>query len=213
MGMVFQTAHFALVERARYRPGETVLVTGASGGVGQAMVQLAKAMGAVVVAGIRKRDQEALARSSGADHLVDLGAPGLREALRDQVRAVTRGRGADIVLELVGGDVCDASVRALAWRGRLVVVGFAGGRIPEFKANYLLVKNIGVAGLQWSDYRDREPAWVARVQQEIFELRRVGRIGLRVVEERPIEEFATAMQRLEAGLVRGKMVLRTGRSR
>ncbi len=213
MGNVYQTAHFALVERASYRAGETVLVTGASGGVGQAAVQLAKAKGAVVIAGVRKKEHEALARANGADHVVDLGSPRLRDALREQVRAVTGGSGADIVLDQVGGDVFDASLRALAWRGRLIVVGFAGGRIPEIKANYLLVKNIAVIGFQWSDYRDRDPAWVQRVQQELFGLHVAGRIGLRVIEQHPLEEFVEAMQRFEAGRVQGKLVLTTRRSR
>lgn len=209
LGDAFQTAYFALVERAQLRQGESVLVTGASGGVGQAMVQLARARGARVLAGIRNRDHEALARANGADHVVDLGAPGLRDALREQVRAVTDGRGVDIILDQVGGDVFDASLRALAWCGRLVVVGFAGGRIPEVKVNYLLVKNIALVGFQWSDYRDRDPARVQRVQQELFALAAGGTIRVRAIEEWPLEEFATAMQRFEARLARGKVVLRT----
>lgn len=213
MGNAYQTAHFALVERARYEPGEVVLVTGASGGVGQAAVRLAKAKGAIVIAGVRRKEHEAPARADGAAHVVDLASPGLRDGLREQVRAVTGGRGADIVLDQVGGEVFDASLRALAWRGRAVVVGFAGGRVPEVKANYLLVKNIAVAGLQWSDYRDRDPAWVKRVQRELFALYQAGLIGPRVVERHPLEEFAPALQRFEAGLVHGKVVLTTGRSR
>jgi NADPH2:quinone reductase len=209
MGDAFQTAYFALVERAQLGPGESVLVTGASGGVGQAMVQLARARGARVLAGIRSRDHEALARANGADHVVDLGAPSLRDALRAQVRAVTDGRGVDVALDQVGGDVFDASLRAMAWCGRLVVVGFAGGRIPEVKANYLLVKNIAVVGFQWSDYRDRFPARVQQVQQELFALAAAATIGVRRIEEHSLEDFVTAMQRFEGRLARGKVVLRT----
>jgi NADPH2:quinone reductase len=129
--------------------------------------------------------------------------------LREQVRALTDGRGVDVVLDQVGGDVFDASLRALAWCGRLVVVGFAGGRIPEAKANYLLVKNIAVIGFQWADYRNRQPERVQRVQQELFALAAAGTIGVRHIEEHRLEDFVTAMQRFEGRLARGKVVLRT----
>ena len=210
-GNNYQTAHFALHERARYERGESVLVTGASGGVGQASVQLAKAVGATVLATARRADQAELARANGADHVIDVNVAHLRDALREQVRQATRGRGVDIVLDQVGGDVFDAALRALAWRGRMVVVGFAGGRIPEVRANYVLVKNITVTGLQWSDYRDREPARVARVQQEIFDLYAAGKVRPPVVGEYPLERFAEALERLEGGHVNGKLVLTTWR--
>jgi len=213
LGLAFQTAHFALLERGGYRPGEVVLVTGASGAVGQASVQLAKTAGAVVLAGVRNRAHAVLARANGADHVVDLGAPDLREALKNEVRPLTGGRGADVILDQVGGDVFDACLRALAWRGRLVVVGFAAGRIPEAKANYLLVKNVAVLGCQWSDYRDRDPSWVARVQQELFGLALERKLTMRVVEEHPFDAFATALDRVERGLVHGKAVLTMGRTR
>ena len=126
------------------RAGEIVLVTGASGGVGLAAVQIAKALGATVVAAVSTADKAEIAWRNGADHVIDVSVPNLRDGLRDQLRKATGGRGADVVIDQVGGDVFDASLRALAWSGRLVVVGFAGGRIPEVKANYLLVKNIAV---------------------------------------------------------------------
>jgi NADPH2:quinone reductase len=213
MGLAFQTAHFVFEERAPIRPGQTVLVTGASGGVGQATLQLARARGAIVLAGIRKREHETLALANGAHHIIDLGAPNLRDALREQVRGVTGGRGADLVVDQVGGDVFDASLRALAWSGRLVVVGFAAGRIPEVKANYLLVKNLSVIGYQWSDYRDRDPAWVQGAQQELFRLMLEGRIRVRNVEAFPLEKFAAAMQRLEGGSVNGRVVITTRSAR
>jgi NADPH2:quinone reductase len=211
MGLVFQTAHFALLDRAQYRMGESVLVTGAGGGVGLAAVQLAKALGATVLAGARRDEHKTLARASGADHVIDLAAPNLREALREQVRAATGGQGVDIVLEMVGGDVFDAALRALAWRGRLVVVGFAGGRIPELRANYLLVKNITVAGLQWSDYRERDAAWVRRVQQELFQLYETGKIRPHVMRHFPLEEAASALDLVRRGGVASKVVLTTSR--
>ena len=146
MGLVYQTAYFALVERGGYRSGETVLVHGAAGGVGLAAVQIAKGLGARVLAGVRSSAQADLARANGADAVIDLAGGNLRETIRAQVQAATGGQGADVILDPLGGDVFDASLRALAWCGRLVVIGFAAGRIPEVKANYLLVKNIAVSG-------------------------------------------------------------------
>jgi NADPH2:quinone reductase len=207
MGIVYQTAYFALMERGQYRAGERVLVTGAGGGVGVACVQLAKAMGATVLAGVSRPERVGPARAAGADAIIDLGRPDLRDSLRDQVRAATSGGMADIVLDAVGGDVFDAALRALAWRGRLVVIGFAAGRIPEVKANYLLVKNIAVAGLQWSDYRDREPARVAAVQQELFALLIAGKIAPPIMARLPLARCAEALALVAAGKVLGKIVL------
>ncbi len=211
MGLVYQTAHFALVERGAYRPGEVVLVNGAGGGVGLAAVQLAKALGATVLAGVRNERHAELARKGGADHVIRLDADNLRDSLRQQVHAVTNGRGADVVLDPVGGDAFDASLRTMAWRGRMVIIGFAAGRIPTIKANYLLVKNIAVSGLQWSDYRDRDPDWVRRVQTELFELYQAGKLRPAVMQSFPLEEFAAALKLVSDGKVQGKVVLTTGR--
>ena len=207
LGLACQTAHFALLARANYRRGETVLVTGASGGVGLAAVQIAKALGATVLAGVTSAEKGDLARRHGADHVIDLAAPDLRESLRAQVRAAVGERGADIVLDNVGGDVFDASLRALAWSGRLVVIGFASGRIPEAKANYLLVRNISVAGLQWSDYRDREPERVRQVQEQLYVLYTDGKLRAHVSATYPLEGFAEALSRFTDRNVEGKIVL------
>jgi len=209
MGLVYQTAHFALVERGQFQPGETVLVTGAGGGVGLAAVQIAKALGATVLAGVRKEEHARLARESGADHIIQLGSGDLREEIRRQVHAVTNGRGADVVLDPLGGDVFDGSLRAMAWRGRAVVIGFAAGRIPVIKANYLLVKNIAVSGLQWSDYRERDPAWVKRVQDEIFSMYSAGKLKPAIMGAFPMEQFAEALALVREGRVNGKVVLTT----
>lgn len=208
MGLVYQTAHFALKERGQYRTGETVLVTGATGGVGLAAVQLAKAWGAKVLAGVTNPRKAEIARAHGADCSVDLSAENLRDVLREQVRRCTDGRGVDLVLDPVGGDVFDASLRCLAWRGRLVVIGFADGRIPTVRANYLLLKNIAIAGLQWSDYRERDPELVGHVQEEIFELYSLGRLRLRTTLF-PMDQFASALAALREPSVAGKVVLTT----
>lgn len=211
MGLVYQTAHFGLVERGLYQRGETVLVNGAAGGVGIAAVQIAKGLGATVLAGVNDEAHAAIARESGADHVIDLARPDLRESLRAQVYAVTGGRGADVILDPLGGAVFEASLRALAWRGRMVVIGFAAGGIPELKANYLLVKNISVSGLQWSDYRERTPEWVRRVQTELFGLYASGAIRPRVMRSFPLEHFAEALALVKSGSVTGKVVLTTAR--
>jgi NADPH:quinone reductase len=207
-GLVYQTAHFALVQRARLRAGEVVLVTGATGGVGLAAVQIAKALGATVVAAVSTPDKAKIARAHGADHVLDVAVPNLRDALREQMRAATGGRGADVVIEQVGGETFDASLRALAWSGRLVVVGFAGGRIPEVKANYLLVKNIAVLGLQISDYRDHHPADMRRVMQELFDLYRQGAVKPLVSRQFPLADFASALRALASRQAVGKLALR-----
>lgn len=209
MGLSYQTAYYALVVRGRFQAGETVLVTGAAGGVGLAAVQIAKALGAKVLAGVNSPEQAELARAHGADGVVDLARPALRDSIREQVGALTAQHGADVVLDTLGGDAFDGCLRALAWCGRIVVIGFAAGRIPEIKANYLLVKNITATGLQWSDYRQRDPAQVARVQTEIHALYTQGRLKPHVLQTLPLAQFAQAMALVESGRVSGKIVLST----
>ena len=207
LGLNFQTAHFALVDRAQMQSGDVVLVNGASGGVGLASVQMAKALGATVLAGIANPEKEALVTAAGADHVIDLSGDDLRSSLRDQVYAVTGGAGADVVLDPVGGDVFDASLRALAWRGRIVIIGFVAGRIPEAAANYLLVKNITATGMFWDSYRTRHPEWVARVQTEIFDMWKEGRLKAPAIEAYPLESFAGAAGALSGRRAGGRILL------
>lgn len=207
MALVFDTSWFALRDRARLQPGESVLVLGASGGVGLASVQLAKAMGARVLAGVANPDKSALAHEAGADHIIDLSAPDLRENLRTQVRAVTGGNGADVILDPLGGDVFDAALRALAWKGRLVVIGFAAGRIPTIKANYLLLKNIEVSGLQVSDYRKRMPQQMVACFADIFALYEAGKVRPSPTRTLPLERFQDALKEIVERRVRGRIVL------
>ncbi|MGC1564210.1 MAG: NADPH:quinone oxidoreductase family protein, partial [Bradyrhizobium sp.] len=164
MGLVYQTAYLALVDRGGFRAGETVLIGGAAGGIGMAAVQISKGLGARVLAAVRTPEEAAFASESGADHVIDVGGPDIRETLRAQVHAATNGTGADVVIDPLGGDFLGAAMRAMAWCGRLVVVGFAAGEIPSVKVNYLLLKNISLSGLQWSDYRDRTPQRIDEVQ-------------------------------------------------
>jgi NADPH2:quinone reductase len=207
MGLVYLTAHFALVERAQLKPGEVVLVTGAAGGVGLAAVQIAKALGATVVATVSSDEKGALARANGADHVAYTNVPDLRESLRDQVFSAVGKRGADVIIDPVGGDVFDACLRAIAWCGRLVVVGFAAGRVPEIKAGYVLVKNISIIGLQSSDYRDREPEKVQRVQQELFDLYVRGKLKPHIMARYPLSRYGEALATVRDRRVLGKVTL------
>jgi NADPH2:quinone reductase len=209
MGLTYNTAHFALVERGNLKPGEIVLVTGAAGGVGLATVQVAKALGAIVIAAVSTPDKAAAAKAAGADHVIDTSVADLREKLREQVFAAVGKRGVDMVVDNVGGDVFDACMRAVAWCGRIIIVGFAGGRIPEIKAGHLLVKNIAVIGLQFSDYRDREPEKCRAVRQQLFDLYTAGKLKPYVMATFPLEGYAEALALVKGRQVIGKVVLTT----
>lgn len=208
LSLVYQTSYFALIERAWFQPGETVLVLGASGGVGSAAVQLAKALGASkVIACTRGEEGARVALSLGADHVIDTGMEDLREGLRREVNAVTNGHGADVVIDPVGGEAHAAAIRAMAWCGRMVIVGFAAGDIPQIKSNYLLVKNITVSGLQWSDYRDRFPQKVVAAQEKIFALWQEGKLDPHISAVLPLSRFHEALEALGQGRAKGKIIL------
>lgn len=210
MGLVYQTAHFALVERGQYKRGETVLVGGAAGGVGLAAVQIAKGLGAKVLAGVRSPEEAEVVRAAGVDAVIDLSVPDLRESIRAQVHAATGGHGADVVLDPLGADFFAGALRAMAWCGRLVVIGFAAGDIPTLKVNYLLLKNIAVSGLQWSDYRDRTPERIQQVQQDLFDLWRSGAVKPRIMRDFAFSELPEALDLVSQGKVQGKAVVRVG---
>lgn len=207
VGIAFQTAHFALIDRAAVRPGETVLVTGASGSVGLAAMQLAKLLGCTVIAGLTTPGKEPDARANGADHVIDLSRGDPRESVRDQVKELTGGKGVDVAIEIVGGAVFAGALRSVAFRGRLVVVGFTSGEIPRFRANYVLLKNIAVTGLDRGQYRDRAPAWMRRVQDEIFGWCLEGKIHMPIQARLPMERFLEAFDVIRNRAVRGKVVL------
>ncbi len=208
IGVAFQTAHFALVERARIQSGESVLVTGATGSVGIAAMQLAKAMGCTVLAGVTTMSKADVALENGADHVIDLSGANLRDSIRDDVRAITGG-GVDVVIEILGGEIFDGSLRALNWCGRQVVVGFAAGDIANLKTNYLLLKNIAVLGVNWSSYRDANPAMVRRVQDEIFDLFIKKKIQMPVQATFSLDEVSEAFDVIRDRRIRGKVVLLT----
>lgn len=208
-GLVYSTAYFALVRRGNLAPGETVVVTGAGGGVGSAGIALAKALGATVVAVSRDPGRAGFARDLGADHFV-VADPA---TLRDDVMAVTGGHGADVVLEVVGGDVFTQLLRATAWEGRMVVIGFASGHQNPIKPGHLLVKNISVMGLQASDYRDRTPDLMRSTMEEMLMLFEKGAIGIPIDATYDLDRTSEALLAVKQGRVRGKAVIVTKANR
>ena len=211
IGLTFQTAHFALFERARVQPGETVLVTGATGGVGDATVQLAKAHGAYVIAAIGTRSKAEFARAQGADELLYLDDTKLVDSLPAQVRELTGGRGVDVVVENLGSPVFEACLRSLARSGRIVVVGFAGGPPASLRSNYLLIKNLTATGLHWSDYRDDQPELVRSAQADIFRHWQAGRLRSPITAAYPLHEAAVPLRHMAERRALGKFVLLTDR--
>jgi NADPH2:quinone reductase len=210
MVTIYNTAYVAVLLRGRLQAGETVLVTGASGGVGLAAVQIARARGGRVLAGVTSSDKGAVARASGAAAVVDLAAPDLRESLRGQVFAETEGRGVDLVIDPVGGDVFDASLRALAYGGRLVIVGFAAGRIPEVKGHYILLKNISIVGAPLDIRFKMEPQTMDAAVADLFAMYRKGEIKPEIMATFPLAKIHEAMDLIVARKVKGKIVLTTG---
>ena len=199
--VVYGTSHLALARRGQLKAGETLLVLGAAGGVGLTAVELGRRMGARVIAAARGAEKCALARAYGADETIDLA----HEDLKTRVRELTRGRGADVVYDPVGGDAFDVAVRLLALEGRLLVVGFAAGRIPQAPANILLVKNAAVIGVFWGAYRTAAPAVVRAAFEEMLGWYAAGQlkphISLRVPLARFEEGFAAMLARRSTGKI------------
>jgi NADPH2:quinone reductase len=210
IGLGFQTAHFALFMRGGMQSGDVVLVTGATGCVGISAVALAKACGATVIAGCATLSKTDFARKHGADHVVMLNRTELDKTLKDEIAALTGGHGADIVVDNVGGPIFDACLRALAWCGRIIVVGFTAGAPSTLRSNYLLIKNIAAIGLHWSDYRDRRPETVRAAQEHIFRLWQEKRLASPVTLAMPLECAARALRSVADRGVLGKIILTTG---
>lgn len=209
MSLAFDTAWMALRERAHFDQGESVLVLGANGAVGQAAIQLARAMRAsLVLAGVRSPNRlSSLPISSVIDGTVDLGRPDPRDSIRDQVFELTSGRGVDVIVDAVGGDAFDGGIRSLAWRGRFVVIGFASGRIASLRTNYVLLKNITLSGLQISDYRKRMPELITNAFHEIFEFVEHGLISAQPYRTMPLEDWEEALQAIKEGSADQRLIL------
>ena len=201
--VVYGTSLYALKQRAALRAGETLLVLGAAGGVGLASVQLGRAMGARVIAAASTPEKRALALANGASDAVDYTQPNWRE----QVKALTGGRGVDVVYDPVGGDAFDEAVRAIGWGGRYLVIGFTAGRIPTLKVNMPLVKGYDLLGIRYDVWRD---GWwpEARVNlEQVIAWCGAGRIEPLVSARYPIDDAVAAMRSITERQTTGKVVL------
>ena len=202
----YGTSHHALLDRAQLQPGETVLVLGAAGGVGTAALQIAKAAGARVIAAASTDDKCARCRELGANESIAYG----RESLRDRVKALTDGRGVDVVYDPVGGDLADPAFRSLAWRGRYLVVGFAAGAIPALPWNLALLKGASLVGVFWGDFVRREPQAFGQELRQLAQWYREGKIRPVIDARLPMTELRRAYERMASRDVRGKLLLVNG---
>ncbi len=200
--VVYATTWFALNERARLQPGETLLVLGAAGGVGLAAVQLGKAMGARVIAAAGSDHKLELTAAHGADEGINYRAHDLDSRLR-----AVAPHGLDVVYDPVGGDSTNVALKRMAWNGRLLVVGFASGEIPAIKANLVLLKNCQVMGVHWGVSVDRDPNGHAEAMAALFERWTQGALAPLVSEAMPLEEAPAALRALRDRRAVGKLVL------
>jgi NADPH2:quinone reductase len=203
--LAYGTSHGALEWRARLQPGETLLVHGAAGGVGLTAVEIGKTMGARVIATASSAEKLAIAKAHGADHLVDY----TTESFRDRVKELTEGRGADVIYDPVGGEVLEQSLRCIAWGGRLLIIGFAGGKIPQIPANILLVKNIDAIGYYWGSYRKHRPDLVRQSFEKLLGWFEAGKLAPHISHRLPLEEAGRAIELLKTRAATGKVVLTT----
>jgi NADPH2:quinone reductase len=197
------TAHHALKQRARLKSGETLVVLGAAGGTGLAAVQIGKAMGAKVIAVCSSQEKLDIAKDQGADELVNYKEQDLKQALKD----LTGGKGVDVVYDPVGGDAFDACTRAMARNGRLLVIGFASGSIPQFPVNLSLVKEFSVIGVFWGSFVMHEPMVFLQNMQELFAWYKDEKVSVVTDEVFPLSKTKDALAKVFNREVRGKVVV------
>lgn len=202
--IVYGTSHHSLVAKARLQAGEILLVHGAAGGVGLSAVEIGHALGATVIATAGGPDKLAVASAHGARYGIDYRG----EDIRERVKALTAGRGADVVYDPVGGAVFDASLHATAPNGRILVIGFASGSVPQIPANILLVKNLTVVGYHWGAFRRLDPAGLRRSFEDLFAWFTGGKVRPTVSQTLPLEAAAQAIGLLKSRAVTGKLVLK-----
>jgi NADPH:quinone reductase len=201
--IAYATSYHALVDRAAMKAGDTLLVLGASGGVGLAAIEIGKALGARVIAAASSPEKLAVCLEHGADETIDYE----REDLRERVRAMTGGVGVDVVYDPVGGRFTEIALRQLAWRGRLLVIGFAAGDIPKVPANLLLLKGAAMLGVFWGDYARREPGRLIQDLAALFGWIAAGKLRPRIAGTFPLERGAEAISEVAARKVSGKLVI------
>jgi len=203
----YNTAYVALVARAKLQKGEVVLVTGASGSVGTALVQLAKAMGAFVIAAVSSEHKSDYVRALGADSVIVTAGLDLKRALREGVLAASGGREANIVLDTVGGELFTAGLRALGFDGRMIVIGFAGAQIPQVRVNYLLMRNLAVLGAPLDTHFDERPQVMTQGIALIRDFYSAGMLRPTIRSVLPFEHFQTALQQTADATTPGRVVI------
>ncbi len=208
--LTYGTSHYALRDRANIQSGESLFILGAAGGVGAAAIELGKAMGAKVVAGVSSEEKAAFCRELGADETIvyptgemDRAA---QKALSNEIKAKSGGEGANVVYDAVGGDYAEPSVRALAWEGRYLVIGFPAG-IPKIPLNLTLLKSCQIVGVFWGAFTMRDPAKNAEYVKELFAFYTDGKIRPRITASFPLESAAEALNLMMDRKVLGKVVL------
>ena len=199
----YGTSYYALKDRAGLRAGETLLVLGASGGVGIAAIQIGKALGARVIAAASSEAKLAVCRAEGADELINYGS----DDLRARVKAITGGKGIDVVYDPVGGDFSEKALRDIAWNGRFLVVGFATGDIPKLPLNLVLLKNCSIVGVFWLAFTKNERAASQRNNDELTQLVQAGRLKPYLHATYPLERAGQALVEVLAQRTSGKVVL------
>ena len=200
--MVYGTSYHALKQRANIQPGETLLVLGASGGVGLAAVELGKAMGATVIAAASSAEKLAVAKEAGADDLINYAEEDLKDALKQRYP-----KGVDVIYDPVGDKFTEAAIRNMAWNGRLLIVGFAAGDIPKIPANLALLKGCSIIGVFWGAFTQKEPQTNIQNIMELMQLFTQGKINPRISQVFPFEEYEQALAALTSRTAKGKVVL------
>lgn len=201
--IVYQTGYFALVTRAQLQPGECLLVHAGASGVGMAAIQIGKALGAHVIATASTAEKREFAQKQGADAVFDYTTPAWIDALKD----ATKGRGADVIYDPVGGDIFDQSTKCIASEGRLLVIGFASGRIPEMAANRALLKNMSVVGVFWGGYVKQHPGYTAECHNALASMASAGKLKPEVATTYRLDQAPQALRDLANRKILGKTVL------
>jgi NADPH2:quinone reductase len=201
--VTYGTSLHALRDRANLQAGETLAVLGASGGVGQAAVEIGKAMGARVIACASSDDKLEFCRSLGADETLNYST----EDLKTRLKELTGGKGADVIYDPVGADMAEAAFRAIGWRGRFLVVGFAGGEIPKMPLNLALLKGADIVGVFWGDHLKREPGLHQANMQLLVQWVLAGKVRPHIHKVYPLEQTAEALNAIARREVRGKVIV------
>ncbi|MCD6040481.1 MAG: qor [Burkholderiales bacterium] len=204
--LTYGTTDHALRDRGALAAGETLLVLGAAGGVGLAAIEIGKALGARVIACASSDDKLAVCREHGADETINYAS----EDLRERLKVLTQGRGADVIYDPVGGPYSEPAFRSIAWRGRHLVVGFAAGEIPKLPLNLALLKGAAVIGVFWGDFTRREPARFAGSLRQLGKWHAEGRLRPHISETFPLDQAAQALNLMASRKAKGKLVLTVG---